>query len=84
MNITTIVSILFIWNLVGFIIDIIWSSLTDDLAPWELCNPCHSYDYYYNVNWFGALIISLIYTALCPVMAIIYWFCVLCCVGRKN
>lgn len=79
-----VIGILIIWNLFGFIIDIIWISLTDDLAPWDLCNPRYSYDYYYNVNWFGATIISLIYTAFCPVMAILYWFCVLCCVGRRN
>ena len=79
-----IIGILIIWNLVGFIIDLIWISLTDDLAPWELCNPRHSYKYYYSVNWFGALIISLIYTTLCPAMAVIYWFCILCSVGRRN
>lgn len=75
---------LVIWNLVGFIIDIIWFALAEDLAPWDLCNPRYSYDYYCNVNWFGATVVSLIYTGFCPIMAIIYWFCVLCCIGREN
>ena len=83
MELDMLIGILVIWNIVGFFVTLIWSTLVDEYI-WSLCNPVNSYDCYYKVNWFGAAIISLIYTAFCPVLAIIYWFCVLCTVGRKD
>lgn len=83
MPLDILISILIVWNLVGFFITLTWSVLVEE-AHWSLYNPVNSYDCYYKVNWFGAIVISLIYTALCPAIAIIYWFCVLCTVGRKG
>lgn len=48
---------------------------------WEFVNPIHIYKYNH-VNWFGALIVALIYNALCPIGSVIYWFYKLCTVGR--
>ena len=77
----TIIFLIFAW-VVGLIIDIIWSC--DKYCDgFELCNPYWTYKYYKNVNWFGACIISLTFTALCPPLAIIYWFYKLCTIGRR-
>ena len=66
----------------GFGICLIWGieKMTDG---WELCNPYWVHVYHTSVNWFGAIFLSLVYTALCPVGAIIYWFYKLCTVGRR-
>ena len=68
----------------GFIITFfIWLMVDGKFLWWELFNPTDNY-YYFKVNWFGAIIISFIWTILCPIGAIIYWFCCLCVVGRKD
>lgn len=70
------------WFLFGAVICIYWSmeKYTDG---WELCNPYYSYQYHKCVNWFGAIMLSLLYTALCPIGAVFYWFYKLCTVGRR-
>lgn len=74
--------LLTLWHIFGFIICGSWAgSISTD--GWELCNPYWSYKYHYSVNWFGAIIISLVYTILCPIAALIYWFYKLCTIGRK-
>lgn len=50
---------------------------------WELCNPYWAYHYHKGVNWFGAIVLSLLYTILCPIGAICYWFYKLCTIGRR-
>lgn len=71
-----------LWNFFGTILCVLWSfnKYTDG---WELCNPYWAYKYYQNVNVFGAIIISLLYTAICPIGAVCYWFYKLCTVGRR-
>ena len=71
---------LMFWFIFGPIIDIVWllNKYTDG---WELCNPYWAYRYH-KVNWFGALMLSLLYTVLCPIGAVCYWFYKLCTVGR--
>lgn len=49
---------------------------------WEFVNPVHVYKYN-KVNWFGAIVVALIYNALCPIGSVCYWFYKLCTVGRK-
>lgn len=68
-------------NLIGAVVCSLWGceAHTDG---WELCNPYWMH-VYYRVNWFGAIMLSLVYTALCPIMAICYWFYKLCTVGRR-
>ena len=71
-----------LWVLFGATICIVWSmeKYTDG---WELCNPCWAYKYHDSVNWFGATMLSLLFTALCPIGAVCYWFYKLCTVGRR-
>lgn len=70
------------WNIIGFGICVAW--LANKYADgWELCNPYYSYKLHKSVNWFGALMLSLLYTALCPTGAVCYWFYTLCTVGRR-
>lgn len=53
---------------------------------WEFVNPLHIYKHN-RVNWFGAFIVTLWYSLLCPVGALCYWvykiIYTLCTVGRK-
>jgi hypothetical protein len=70
------------WNLVGLIIQLaIGTNCYQDSI--EFCNPFVVYKYNKSVNWFGALVLSLLYSALSPLGAAIYWFYMLCTVGRK-
>ena len=80
--IDTIIILIFAWC-VGFVIDFCWVSDNKYCYGLELCNPYWAYKYYKNVNWFGACVVSLAFTALRPPLAIIYWFYKLCTIGRK-
>jgi hypothetical protein len=82
MMIDIMVLIILPWNAIGFFLCICWNQAMEP-DGWELCNPCEAYWYYRKVNWFGAIVLSLVYTALCPIGALIYWFYKLCTVGRK-
>lgn len=69
---------------IGFIITFfIWLMVDGKFLWWEPFNPAANY-YHFKVNWFGAIIISLIWTILCPIGAVVYWFCWLCIIGRKD
>lgn len=81
MSIAGIFCVFLIYNLLGMLICMFWSEMCSD-AGWELCNPYWSYQYY-SVNWFGATMISLLFSMLCPIGAVWYWFCLLCTIGRK-
>ena len=71
-----------VWNLIGLFVCIFW--LMNKYADgWELCNPYYSHRYHKNVNWFGAIILSLVFMALCPIGAVCYWFYKFCTVGRR-
>lgn len=71
-----------IWNACGVVFCAIWA-LNKYTDGFELCNPRYSYVYHKSVNWFGAIMLSLLYTALCPIGALCYWFYKLCTVGRR-
>ena len=78
---------IFMWSVMGgLILMIARCALTKgaiEMADgWEFVNPVHIYKYN-KVNWFGAIIVALIYNALCPIGSICYWFYKLCTVGRK-
>lgn len=49
----------------------------------EFVNPYWIYRYCKNVNWFGAIILALLFSVLLPVPAIGYWFYKLCTIGRR-
>lgn len=73
---------LVVWNLIGVLPCLVWN-FEKYTTGWELCNPYWSYKYHTNVNVFGAIMLSLLYTILCPIGAICYWFYKLCTIGRK-
>lgn len=86
MDIGDLILILIGWQVVGFLIivwaifKIKWCCEVDSLA---IVNPCVVYSYNKEVNWFGAVVLAFVFTALCPVGAVGYWFYKLCTVGRK-
>lgn len=81
------IAFLIIWNVLGIVLlasclALRWGRVFDMADGWEFVNPSHIYKYA-RVNWFGAFVLALIYSVICPVAAIIYWFYKLCTVGRK-
>ena len=70
------------WFIFGAMLCIFWN-LNKYADGWELCNPYWAYKYHQGVNWFGAIMLSLLYTALFPIGAVCYWFYKLCTVGRR-
>ena len=57
---------------------------------WAFVNPFVVYHTNTSVNWFGAIMMALSLTIVCPIAAALYWiyklgwlFCKLCTVGRK-
>lgn len=54
---------------------------------WEFVNPLHIYKHNSRLNWFGTILVTLLYNLLCPVGALCYWLYkiiyTLCTVGRK-
>ena len=71
-----------VWHVIGCFICMAWGC-QQETDGWELASPYWAYRYHSSVNWFGAIMLSLIYTALCPLAAICYWFYKLCTVGRR-
>ena len=70
------------WHLLGCVVCICWGCQLS-VDGWELCNPYWSYKYHKRVNIFGTMMLTLLYTALCPFAAFCYWFYKLCTVGRR-
>jgi hypothetical protein len=54
----------------------------DKTEGFEYVNPIYIYKYNH-VNWFGAIVVAIIYSAICPLGTIGYWCYKLCTVGRK-
>lgn len=77
-----IIGIIVGWNIIGCVICIGWGC-QQNADGLELCNPYWSYKYHKKVNMFGAIMLSLLYTTLCPFAALCYWFYKLCTVGRR-
>ncbi len=69
------------WQFIGGLIAIT-ISVNCYADGWEFCNPYWVYKYNKHVNWFGATVLALGYTVLCPFGALCYWFYKLCTVGR--
>ena len=64
-------------NLVGMTI-----SCCFDCDGFEFVNPSWIYQNY-QVNRFGSVFISIIYSLYCPIGTIIYWIYKLCTIGRR-
>lgn len=76
-----------VWNVGGFIILGVGCACAEHgplhMADGiEFMNPTFIYKYA-RVNRFGAIVLSLFYSALCPIGAIGYWGYKLCTFGRK-
>lgn len=71
-----------IWSLVGFVVTKMSSNgpLKDTIA--EYVNPFWIYENYH-VNYFGTIVLFLIYNLISPITSICYWIHKLCTVGRK-
>lgn len=71
------------WNMLGLIVLswIPYTRNTDSLH--NIFNPKGIYNNI-NVNWFGCLLLTVLFNLLCPVMTICYWFVQLCTFGRKK
>jgi hypothetical protein len=73
------------WNILGLVI---WcvavtnSTKLDQADLLEWLNPIWIY-YNYKVNFFGAVVICVLYNLICPIVSICYWFYKLCTVGRR-
>ena len=48
----------------------------------EFVNPIWIYKHY-KVNYFGWLMMTILYNLVCPMISFCYWFYKLCTVGRK-
>ena len=82
MTSSDVFGLLLAWNLLGLAIQF-FIGITYYQDAIEFCNPRVVYKYNKYVNWFGAFILSLLYSALSPFRTFIYWFYKLCTVGRK-
>jgi hypothetical protein len=86
MNIGEIIGWVVLWHILGLICftlslaKIKWVDAVDSMA---VVNPIVVHKYNKQVNWFGAIVLALVFTALCPLPAAGYWFYKLCTVGRK-
>lgn len=74
-----VTGILIGWFGIGLFIELAWS-IMGEFDGFEPCNPYWSHRRY-KVNWFGAIVISLFYSALCPPACLMYWFYKLCTWG---
>ena len=81
--------LLITWSVIGGFILAIASAMTHRCngaigraIGWEFVNPCFVYKHN-KVNWFGATLVALFYSMLCPLGALGYWFYKLCTMGRK-
>ena len=77
------VNLIFVWNLFGFFVCVAIADMYH-VQDWNIANPVKCYKICTNLNIIGALLMSALYNILCPVGSVIYWFCWLCTVGRKE
>lgn len=71
------------WNFLGSIICILISDSCNSYN-WDLANPVKCHKICENLNIIGAILLSALYNALCPIGSIVYWFNWICTVGRKK
>ena len=82
----TIIGVITIWHILGItaygVIIGFGVEYIDYAEGLEFLNPIYIHKQA-RVNWFGAIMLMLFYSALCPLAAIVYWFYKLCTVGAK-
>ena len=76
-----------IWTGVGVLLLFVLYSIADTPVQkargLEFVNPMWIYDNY-NVNVFGAFVLSTFFAALCPAIALGYWIYKICTYRRQN
>ena len=78
-----IIGLLIIWSVLGLIVFNIFGEDTRiDDGKLDFLTPKWIY-HNYEVNWFGAFCLTLLFNLMCPLMSIGFWFYKLCTVGRK-
>ena len=87
MNIGELVLLMIIWHIAGFLVlaMIVGIGEVDNLEyadGFSFVNPCFIYEYT-NVNWFGAILITIFYSLMMPICTAGYWLYKLCTVGRE-
>lgn len=86
MSIGAMIGIIVAWQVLGLLIYgllICFGAEYIEYADgFEFLNPIYIHEQV-RVNWFGAIMIMLFYTMLCPLAAVCYWFYKLCTVGRR-
>jgi hypothetical protein len=72
----TLINVLIIWQIVGgVILVILWANRYHARATNNnILSPFFIYDEW-ELNWFGTIIICLLFNLLCPVATVIVWFC---------
>jgi hypothetical protein len=75
--------IFIMWNYIGFCILFIIPYTRNVHRVEEIFNPKEIYNNT-EVNWFGCIMLTILFNLLCPAMTIGYWLRWLCTVGRKD
>lgn len=73
-----------IWSFLGGIILALIADYNKTLRNCEnsdFFSPLWIYNNY-NVNWFGAIMLCLLFNILCPIWSVGFWFYKLCTIGR--
>lgn len=88
MNIGDYIFLIIVCNFIGLIIAVFGPDASTSKGAFgmsngfEFVNPVFIYKHNH-VNWFGAVVVCLLYSLICPVGTVCYWFYKLCTVGRK-
>lgn len=83
-----IIAFVIAWQVAGLILIALGKCMRTEgvlrhTRGWEFVNPAYVYTYN-KVNYFGAVVVALGYTCLCPAGALSYWFYKACTVGREK
>ena len=75
-----------LWHIVGFVMWLVLGGcfnvqVIKYASGIEFVNPLVIYKQT-RVNWFGAILLAMIYGIMCPIATLIYWLYKLCTVGR--
>lgn len=65
------------WNFFGMAVGLCFRC-----DGFQFVNPKWIYENY-NVNWFGAIFLGILFGLFCPIGTMIYWFYKLCTTGRR-
>ena len=68
---------LVVWIIMGGMFSLLLYEVYSLFGAFEYLNPLFLYDYHSNLNWFGAICLTLLYNLVCPLITIA------CTVGRR-